>query len=211
MLKSLRITKGLLALAFVAMLAAACSSPKYYVFKTIKHTPVEKAGQNETAVEEPAAISMEEAAGEEVAVASTEKSVAPVSLKEASEKINKTEEASQPKKISKLEEIRTALKVKKEVKKALKEQKEMVQEPASETTDKNQLAALLLAIFLGGLGIHRFYLGHTWQGIVQLLLWLTGIFLIIPLIGLFVWVIIDIINIATGKLKPKKGEYGETL
>ncbi|MDD9206481.1 TM2 domain-containing protein [Georgenia sp. 10Sc9-8] len=34
---------------------------------------------------------------------------------------------------------------------------------------KSRLAAGLLGIFLGGLGIHRFYLGHVGIGIVQLL------------------------------------------
>ncbi|MFD1212931.1 NINE protein [Arthrobacter sp. GCM10027362] len=35
---------------------------------------------------------------------------------------------------------------------------------------KSKLVAGLLGIFLGGLGIHRFYLGHTTIGVVQLLL-----------------------------------------
>lgn len=205
--------KGLLTFAFVAMLAAACSTPKYYVFKTIKHTPVEeseKAEPLEIATEEALAINLEEAKSEETVVASIEKTAAPVSLKEANEKISKSAEATQPKKISKLEKIKTAIKVKKEVKKALKEQKEMVQDPAPETTDKSQLVALILAIVLGGFGVHRFYLGYTWQGIVQIVLALTS-WLIIPGIALLAWVIVDIIRIATGKLKPKNGEYGETI
>lgn len=205
MLKSLRSTKGLLALAFVAMLAAACSSPRYYVFKTIKHTPVEKsekAGQNEVAVEEVAAIGLEEAAIEEVAVASTDKTVAPVSLTEATKTVIKSTEATQPKKISKLEEIKTALKVKKEIKKALKEQKEMAQDPAPEKKGKSQLVALLLAILVGGIGIHRFYLGYTSIGIIQLL----------TLGGCGVWALIDLIRIATGDLKPADGsDYEEKI
>ncbi|GER21673.1 hypothetical protein NCCP1664_01700 [Zafaria cholistanensis] len=35
---------------------------------------------------------------------------------------------------------------------------------------KSRLVAGLLGIFLGGLGIHRFYLGHTKIGLLQLLL-----------------------------------------
>lgn len=35
--------------------------------------------------------------------------------------------------------------------------------------DKNNLVALLLAVFLGGLGIHKFYQGKTMQGILYLL------------------------------------------
>ena len=38
---------------------------------------------------------------------------------------------------------------------------------------KSRLAAGLLGIFLGGLGIHRFYLGHIGMGIVQLVLTLV--------------------------------------
>lgn len=62
---------------------------------------------------------------------------------------------------------------------------------------KNWLAALLLCFFLGGLGIHRFYLGYTWQGIVQLL---TGG-------GCGVWALIDFIRIIMKTLKPKNGDY----
>ncbi len=39
---------------------------------------------------------------------------------------------------------------------------------------KNKAIAGVLAIFLGGLGIHRFYLGQWW-GLFYLLLWITGI------------------------------------
>jgi TM2 domain-containing membrane protein YozV len=66
---------------------------------------------------------------------------------------------------------------------------------------KSQVIALILCICLGGLGIHRFYLGYTWQGIVQLL---TGG-------GCGIWAIIDLIRIITGDLKPKDGEYETTL
>ena len=34
---------------------------------------------------------------------------------------------------------------------------------------KNKIAAALLAFFLGGLGIHKFYLGKTGEGILMLL------------------------------------------
>ena len=66
---------------------------------------------------------------------------------------------------------------------------------------KSQLTATLLCFFLGGLGIHRFYLGYTWQGIVQLL----------TLGGLGIWALIDFIRILTGSLQPKDGEYETTL
>lgn len=66
---------------------------------------------------------------------------------------------------------------------------------------KSQLVALLLVIFVGVLGIHRFYLGYTWQGIVQLL----------TLGGLGVWALIDLIRIITGDLQPKDDTYETTL
>ncbi|PLW83836.1 hypothetical protein CWI75_00260 [Kineobactrum sediminis] len=47
---------------------------------------------------------------------------------------------------------------------------------------KNKIAAGLLAIFLGGLGIHKFYLGYTGPGLVYLLTntigWVITIFLL---------------------------------
>lgn len=66
---------------------------------------------------------------------------------------------------------------------------------------KSQLTAVLLCFFLGSLGVHRFYLGYTWQGIVQLL----------TLGGLGIWTIIDFIRILTGSLQPKHSEYEKTL
>jgi TM2 domain-containing membrane protein YozV len=66
---------------------------------------------------------------------------------------------------------------------------------------KSQVIALILCVLLGGLGIHRFYLGYTWQGVVQLL---TGG-------GCGVWALIDLIRIIMGDLKPKGGNYDKTL
>ena len=84
---------------------------------------------------------------------------------------------------------------------------------APKSTDaegKSQLTALLLNIFLGALGIHRFYLGYVGRGILYIALFLTS-FLILPGIALFVLEIIDLIRIITGQLKPKNGEYGKTF
>jgi TM2 domain-containing membrane protein YozV len=66
---------------------------------------------------------------------------------------------------------------------------------------KSQLIALLLCIFVGGLGIHRFYLGYIGIGILELLT--AGVFGIL-------W-LIDLIRIITGDLKPKDGEYDTKL
>lgn len=40
---------------------------------------------------------------------------------------------------------------------------------------KDKLAAALLAIFLGGFGVHKFYLGKTAQGIIYLIFFWTAI------------------------------------
>jgi TM2 domain-containing membrane protein YozV len=66
---------------------------------------------------------------------------------------------------------------------------------------KSQLVALLLAIFVGGIGIHRFYLGYTTIGIIQLLTF--G--------GCGVWALIDLVRIIIGDLGPKNGPYDSTL
>lgn len=66
---------------------------------------------------------------------------------------------------------------------------------------KSQLIALILCIFVGVLGIHRFYLGYTMEGVIQLLT--AG--------GCGIWSLIDLVRIITGDLKPKDGDYTETL
>ena len=70
-----------------------------------------------------------------------------------------------------------------------------------EAGGKSQVIALILCILVGGLGIHRFYLGYTWQGVVQLLT--AG--------GCGIWALIDLVRIITGDLKPKDGEYSTKL
>jgi len=54
---------------------------------------------------------------------------------------------------------------------------------------KQWIVALLLAFFLGSLGIHNFYLGYTTKGIIQLVLTLTFIGLIVS----GIWAFIDFI------------------
>jgi TM2 domain-containing membrane protein YozV len=73
--------------------------------------------------------------------------------------------------------------------------------PSPSGGGKSQLVALLLCFFVGAIGIHRFYLGYTWQGIVQLLT--AG--------ACGVWTLIDFIRIITGSLQPKNGSYDKTL
>jgi hypothetical protein len=60
---------------------------------------------------------------------------------------------------------------------------------------KEWLVALLLSIFAGTLGIDRFYLGHVGLGLLKLFTF--G--------GLGVWSLIDIIMIATDKMRDDQG------
>jgi hypothetical protein len=66
---------------------------------------------------------------------------------------------------------------------------------AGNVSEKEWLTTLLLAIFLGGFGIHRFYVGKTGTGIAQLL----------TLGGCGIWVLIDLITIVTGGFKDAQG------
>lgn len=62
---------------------------------------------------------------------------------------------------------------------------------------KSIVVAYLLWFFLGGLGIHRFYIGSTGPAITMLILWIFGWLLLIIYIGIFlfialyIWVLID--------------------
>lgn len=66
---------------------------------------------------------------------------------------------------------------------------------------KSKLVAGLLAIFLGGLGIHNFYLGYTQKGVIQLLITLLGscLFFIGPIVTA-IWALVEAIFIFTGKI-----------
>lgn len=65
--------------------------------------------------------------------------------------------------------------------------------------EKNKIVAALLAFFLGGLGIHKFYLGKTTAGIIMLLVSLFGfILLFIPTLVIGIIAFIEfIIYLAT--------------
>jgi hypothetical protein len=60
---------------------------------------------------------------------------------------------------------------------------------------KDWLVALLLSIFLGQLGVDRFYMGYIGLGVLKLL---TGG-------GCGIWWLVDVIMIATDSLKDAKG------
>ncbi|MDD3243394.1 MAG: TM2 domain-containing protein [Eubacteriales bacterium] len=60
---------------------------------------------------------------------------------------------------------------------------------------KSKMTALILSIFLGALGVDRFYLGKIGTGILKLIT--AG--------GFGIWWLVDIIMIATGKMTDKNG------
>jgi len=64
-----------------------------------------------------------------------------------------------------------------------------------QVSEKSRTIALLLCIFLGWLGIHRFYMGKTISGVVYLLT--VGL--------LFIGVLIDLIGILLGNMKDTTG------
>ena len=64
----------------------------------------------------------------------------------------------------------------------------------AESSEKKRLVAFLLCFFLGGMGVHRFYVGRTGSGIAQLL----------PFGGLGIWALIDVIMILCGNFKDKQ-------
>jgi TM2 domain len=72
---------------------------------------------------------------------------------------------------------------------------------STEATGKSQVMALVLCLAVGIIGIHRLYLGYTWQGIVQIL----------TLGACGIWTLVDLIRIISGDLKPKNSEYSTRL
>ena len=60
---------------------------------------------------------------------------------------------------------------------------------------KSRFIAGILAILLGSMGIHSFYLGYNSKGIKQLLLWVFFLGFVS-----FIWGIIDAVSIFTGKI-----------
>ncbi|MCH5334722.1 MAG: TM2 domain-containing protein [Alistipes sp.] len=63
-------------------------------------------------------------------------------------------------------------------------------------SEKSWTAAMLLCLFLGGFGVHRFYVGKVGSGVIQLLtLGCCGI-----------WTLVDFIIIVTGGFTDNEGK-----
>ncbi len=68
--------------------------------------------------------------------------------------------------------------------------------PQGDVSPKSRLAVTLLAWFLGGFGIHRFYLEKIG----------TGILMLLTFGGLGIWALIDFIMAVCGVMKDKDGK-----
>jgi TM2 domain-containing membrane protein YozV len=69
--------------------------------------------------------------------------------------------------------------------------------PAVYTSGKSRVTYILLALFLGGLGIHNFYAGYTGKGVAQLLMNLFLFWTIIVPLAIGIWVIVEAITVET--------------
>ena len=68
-------------------------------------------------------------------------------------------------------------------------------ENSTTVSEKGFVPALLLCLFLGGFGLHRFYVGKVG----------TGILMFLHLAGLGIWTLIDIVMIVVGSFRDKQG------
>jgi TM2 domain-containing membrane protein YozV len=68
-------------------------------------------------------------------------------------------------------------------------------ENSTRVSEKGFVPALLLCLFLGGFGVHRFYVGKIG----------TAILMLFTLGGLGIWTLIDIVMIVVGSFRDKEG------
>jgi TM2 domain-containing membrane protein YozV len=64
-----------------------------------------------------------------------------------------------------------------------------------DSSEKGFVPTILLCFFLGAFGVHRFYVGKIWTGLLQL----------ITLGGLGIWTMVDFIMVVCGKFTDGEG------
>lgn len=78
---------------------------------------------------------------------------------------------------------------------------------------KNGIIYILLAWFLGAIGLHNFYAGYVGRGITQLLMTLLSwLFMFIPLLIVAIWVFFELLFVGKGANDlPFRGNRGVIL
>ena len=227
--------KHLSLFAIVALIFFGCSSPKqYYAFSTYKYQSksqpdlktLEPLGSDENTSHASAGdeiqnmpateLSQEEVGSIVINKLATANPVIESKIAEINKKYSDLTLSEEGDKSIKKEVRKDFKELRKEIKKEVKNNPEEYKAFLDDLLPqdgggKSQLVALLLVLLVGGLSIHRFYLGYIWQGVVQLVLFIVGIIFWPVLIGWAVWWLIDLIRIITGDLKPSNGEYGTTF
>ena len=67
--------------------------------------------------------------------------------------------------------------------------------PEMQQSDKDFVPAALLCYFLGVLGIHRFYLGKFF----------TGLLMLFTFGGMGIWTMVDMVTLITGSFRDTNG------
>lgn len=68
-------------------------------------------------------------------------------------------------------------------------------QPVAAVSGKSRVTYILLGLFLGGLGVHNFYAGHSGRGVAQLLLNLFLFWTIVVPVIVGIWVLIEVITV----------------
>lgn len=79
------------------------------------------------------------------------------------------------------------------------------QAAAAVTGSKSKLAAGLLAIFLGQLGIHNFYLGYTKNAVIQLVVSLALSWTFVAPVAMWIWAVVEAVKIFQGQMPDAEG------
>ncbi|NQX81012.1 MAG: TM2 domain-containing protein [Flavobacteriaceae bacterium] len=73
--------------------------------------------------------------------------------------------------------------------------------------ENNQYIAAGLALLLGTIGLHNFYLGHQKYALIQLAFAVLTLLTPIPFYLSIIWALVDFVRILIGDLQPKGGSY----